>query len=769
MTPKRPVVLLVSGEYPPFTNWGGNAYLLAALSRFLNRKGFEAEVIAESDNGEEFIHLDDGGNIVHRINGHRSYFRKALFAAAPWLARRLEFRDLWFAARVAEKALELSVLWNRHVLWIEATNWRAETLFLQLMPQLNARTLIRIVTPMEEVVRQNQLDRSSPDTRAALLQELFLHFLSRQRLYSNPEYKRYFEERVQTRFPFRRPAAEHTFLLPFDFGRVPVRPAVGARAPGLPRKLLMVGRIEPRKGFDAVGSALSGLSPEERRNIRILAAGRDTPFGPFDSYQRMLVEKYPGVLDECVEFLGPVSEERLRELFLTSDVGLVASTSESFGYNLVELLAANLPVITADVGAAAELERRGVRYVGKFAKPSELTTIFREMDRRIARLEAEGVDNRSTLSRVYSENDRSYLELIRTVAPETANADAKTRKPHLARPIGALDVIICSYNRFDELMLSLPSLLTEARATHQSGVACRLTVVYQNEGLPEQVYSARPDFRDDPQLAFVHSSPPSLTRARNTGLGATTGDLVLFVDDDVVLEPGFFRAHVAAADAHPEAVGVVGRIRSRIDRQRTTNLRAVGHIRASGHIDTNFDSVADRSTLVPMTPMGTNMSYRRTAMTSAFGARWFDERFEGSAFREESTLAVQIFRSGLHFVYCPDAVLYHFESVAGGCENRNARRNLRQLVRHYTLDYLFLNRLYEPSEPLRAVAPLLLLLRDVRSVAGRKEKLRRAYVNVRGLLEARRKFKQPVPAESSPASPPAEASAPGPTPLAQSR
>jgi hypothetical protein len=138
-------------------------------------------------------------------------------------------------------------------------------------------------------------------------------------------------------------------------------------------------------------------------------------------------------------------------------------------------------------------------------------------------------------------------------------------------------------------------------------------------------------------------------------------------------------------------------------------------------------------------------------MSNLFGEAWFDERFTGSAFREESALATEIFRRGHHFVYAPDAVLYHFESVSGGCENRETKRTLRQKVGHYTLAYLFLNRLYEPVGILRALAPLLLMIRDVRSADQWRYRVEKAYVNARAFFAARRLHGE----RSGPKAPPA--------------
>ena len=52
---------------------------------------------------------------------------------------------------------------------------------------------------------------------------------------------------------------------------------------------------------------------------------------------------------------------------------------------------------------------------------------------------------------------------------------------------------------------------------------------------------------------------PGLTRQRAAGIDATTDPIVHFVDDDTVLDPGYFAAIVAAFEADPDGrVGGVG-------------------------------------------------------------------------------------------------------------------------------------------------------------------------------------------------------------------
>jgi glycosyltransferase involved in cell wall biosynthesis len=431
----------------------------------------------------------------------------------------------------------------------------------------------------------------------------------------------------------------------------------------------------------------------------------------------------------------------------------MASTSESFGYNLLELLAADLPVITSDVGAAREFERRGVVYLGRFTSAAELSAIFADLPQRFARYRNAAPANRSRLEEIYRANDRAYIDYVRqNVAPDITDLDVRKRAVEGRGPVKSVDVVCCTYNRFDELTLSLPSILREVEQVAADGFACRVIVVYQNDDLPARLYAWRPDWRDNSMLVLVRSDPPGLTRARNVGLAAGDGDLVLFVDDDVVLEPGFIAGHVAAVNAHPRAIGSAGRIRGPSDNYGSSQNRAVGQVRPSGFVEPNFNSVESRATLVCHTPMGANMAYRRGPMTAIYGQAWFDERMPPPAFRDETLLGTELFRRGEHLVFASNAVLTHFESVLGGCGFRS-KRSIRKLADHFSMDYLFLNRLYEPWGLARALAPLLLLRRELELASSRTNALKRIIVNVRGYFLGRAMFSAPRPENPEKAAP----------------
>src|SRR5437764_13445933 len=49
-----------------------------------------------------------------------------------------------------------------------------------------------------------------------------------------------------------------------------------------------------------------------------------------------------------------------------------------------------------------------------------------------------------------------------------------------------------------------------------------------------------------------HAQPLGLNAARNTGVERSSGDLVVFVDDDIRAAPGWLAALIDAAQKHPQ-------------------------------------------------------------------------------------------------------------------------------------------------------------------------------------------------------------------------
>jgi GT2 family glycosyltransferase len=208
-------------------------------------------------------------------------------------------------------------------------------------------------------------------------------------------------------------------------------------------------------------------------------------------------------------------------------------------------------------------------------------------------------------------------------------------------------VVVATYRRESELVNALRSLLP------QLGADDELIVVDQTDR--HEVATTR--FLSTLADRWHQVSPASLPAARNYGIKHTTAEIVLFIDDDVHLDDGFLEAHRAAHAEHPDAAGVVGRIRltDRIADRAPFRMTWLGvNVGA-------FDY--DGEEQVPSV-QGCNMSWKRQALEVVGG---FDTRFVGNAYREESELSARALRGGWTIWYTPNAALDHLVASQGGC------------------------------------------------------------------------------------------------------
>jgi GT2 family glycosyltransferase len=105
----------------------------------------------------------------------------------------------------------------------------------------------------------------------------------------------------------------------------------------------------------------------------------------------------------------------------------------------------------------------------------------------------------------------------------------------------------------------------------------------------------------------AHEAPRGLNHARNTGVQRSTGELVVFVDDDVEVAPEWLKALVRAAHAHPDVAVFTGPIHPRLE-GRTP--RSCGR---EGPPLTSLDLGPHDSDRVRFA-WGTNMTIRRSAL-----------------------------------------------------------------------------------------------------------------------------------------------------------
>jgi len=159
--------------------------------------------------------------------------------------------------------------------------------------------------------------------------------------------------------------------------------------PAAPHKLLLlVGRIEPLKGIDALIRAVSLLierRPEWRGSLTalVVGGGAETQPAGWNAEQRRLdaLRRELGLVD-TIRFVGARPQGQLPLFYSAADIVTMPSHYESFGMATLEGLACGRPVVATNAGGPAHIVEDGVS--GLLTPPDDHTALAAQFERLLA-------------------------------------------------------------------------------------------------------------------------------------------------------------------------------------------------------------------------------------------------------------------------------------------------------------------------------------------------------------------------------------------------
>ena len=163
-------------------------------------------------------------------------------------------------------------------------------------------------------------------------------------------------------------------------------------------------------------------------------------------------------------------------------------------------------------------------------------------------------------------------------------------------------------------------------------------------------------------------------QARNIVLEKAKGDIVAFVDDDVICTPQWLE-NVIYGFSFENVVGVGGPV-IRCDE----SLRVLEKAKMSDKNQNFFTCYGDFH-FVPawISPkpvktklmMGCNMSFLKEKLREVKG---FDEFYgRDASYREETDPQIALIKKGYDFMYMPKAIVYHLQHRTGGIRSNNRK------------------------------------------------------------------------------------------------
>lgn len=212
-----------------------------------------------------------------------------------------------------------------------------------------------------------------------------------------------------------------------------------------------------------------------------------------------------------------------------------------------------------------------------------------------------------------------------------------------------VSIIIPSYKRQESLQKLLESLSVEKNDYLE------IIVVLQGEK----------NIRSHGKIKVHYLNRPSTAHAMNIGVRWAKGDLILFLDDDILARKGLITNHIKNF-LDPRVAATCGRVITP-GQPVEQEHRNVGRVGILGGVSGGFSSTIRQEI---DTVIGCNMCWRRDIYLDLGGV---DEQFTGNALREETDLSLRAKKLGYKIIFEPKAVVEHHRAATGGARKSEGR------------------------------------------------------------------------------------------------
>jgi GT2 family glycosyltransferase len=217
-------------------------------------------------------------------------------------------------------------------------------------------------------------------------------------------------------------------------------------------------------------------------------------------------------------------------------------------------------------------------------------------------------------------------------------------KPAAAEP--SISCIIPTLGRGDVLGDTIPMLLQQSWTPHE--------IIIVDQTPPHQTRHRRAlkAWAGAGMIKWLYQSEPNASKARNAGAIAATGEVLLFLDDDIRIAPDFLSCYVETF-VRTNAIGVTGPVLEGAN-TLTVELDSRAFTSQLGWLlqfPKNYAKECETSFM-----MSGNMAVRRDVFLALGG---MDENYERGAYREESDFAMRFRRGGYSFRYSPRCSIVH--------------------------------------------------------------------------------------------------------------
>ena len=236
-----------------------------------------------------------------------------------------------------------------------------------------------------------------------------------------------------------------------------------------------------------------------------------------------------------------------------------------------------------------------------------------------------------------------------------------------------ISIIIPTYKRHSSLERTLKSVIQSMPYSSE------IIVVDQSPNCTEKSRFFRKQY---PFLKYICLSKPSLPSARNTGVINSSGNIIIFLDDDTTVQANCFKEHITAhskADTNIVA-GRIKQMNKEVSWAQTSMVASIDNKtgETKGNFDLDFEGIVLYAT-------GGHMSVKRKVFKNV---GLFNTLFIGNALFEDIEFSLRVKKSGYTIYYNPRAIVCHYPENKGGCHDSISTQYLIERLHNHILFYI---------------------------------------------------------------------------------
>lgn len=233
-----------------------------------------------------------------------------------------------------------------------------------------------------------------------------------------------------------------------------------------------------------------------------------------------------------------------------------------------------------------------------------------------------------------------------------------------------ISIIIPTLNRNECLFNTLASFSHTSAET-----PFEILVIDQTTNPPQCKIDRIIDISKGLNLQYFNINIANRSLAKNIGIEKSSGELILFCDDDIVVDANFLKTHSRIHTEHPD-VGAMSCHLIESDQEEIIYDRPL-RITCYGRFINKANSI---SSGYVTSLNGGNMSFKRSALNKV---GFFDERLSGTSMLEEPDIAYRLLKSGYRLFFSSASKVLHYPQHNGNIALKN--KNLY----NWTKDYFF--------------------------------------------------------------------------------